>query len=50
MAGLSKSEIDARVKRMFCKECGKNFVHYVAGMPQEICGVCAGLDDGRGDE
>jgi hypothetical protein len=32
--------------KLWCADCGKNFIHYVAGMPQTICGYCAGEDVG----
>jgi hypothetical protein len=35
---------------LFCVDCGKNFVHYVGGMPQKVCGVCAGVDSDMRDE
>jgi hypothetical protein len=38
------------INKLWCAECGKNFIHYLGGMPQTICGVCAGVDSDTGDE
>jgi hypothetical protein len=38
------------VKTLFCTDCGKNFVHYVAGIPQTICSYCAGVDVVLGED
>lgn len=37
-------------QKLWCIECGKNFIHYVGGMPQKVCGVCAGVDAETGGE
>jgi hypothetical protein len=38
------------VSKLWCIECGKNFIHYVGGIPQQICSYCAGQDVENGDE
>jgi hypothetical protein len=40
----------AKVNKLWCVECGKNFVHYVGGMQQNICSYCAGADIELGGE
>ena len=32
------------IGKLICVECSKQFVHFIGGMPQEVCGVCAGVD------
>lgn len=34
-------------QKLFCEDCGKNFIHYLKGMPQKVCGYCAGEDMGE---
>lgn len=32
--------------KLFCEDCGRNFIHYLKGLPQRVCGYCAGEDMG----